>query len=195
MTSFSEHRLPRGRHRLCPEFVDANQRWRLIGAAVEIFDEGGYGAVTARLVVSRAAVSSTTFYRHFESVPHLMAACFDVAAGSLLEIVAQACQPSLARRQRLEAIFEEVLSFAENEPRLVHFLKLEAAAAAIEIAIGRERMIERLTVLCDGGETLSRESHAAIAAALGFAIGCTRSAASLTEVLELLSNMEAEDRH
>lgn len=189
-SSFSEHRLPPGRHGLTREFVADNQRWRLIGAAAEILAERGYGRISARLVVSRAAVSSSTFYRHFKSVPDLMMASFEVAAASLFEVVSQACRSTPARGQRLQPVFQAALLFAEEEPHLAHLLGFEAAAAVVEIAVARERLLERLAELTVAGGKRPPASSQAVAAALTLALGPSGTAAGLVELVDLLSALE-----
>ena len=74
--SFSEYRLPRGRHGLPPEQVAASQHWRLLGACAEVMGERGYAGTTVSNVTQAAAVSKATFYRNFDGLPSCMLATY-----------------------------------------------------------------------------------------------------------------------
>jgi AcrR family transcriptional regulator len=173
MTSpFSEHRLPPGRHGFSPEFVAENQRWRLIGAAAEIFSERGYAGTTSHRIATRAAVSSSTFYQHFENVSELLVACFEVAAVSLLEALFKACgEPAAVVDPR--AAIEAGLDVAVAEPILAPLFGLAAAAGDALIAARRRALLERLTELagaCSGPmRTPQPTSQLAVVAALAVA--------------------------
>jgi AcrR family transcriptional regulator len=49
-------------------------RERLVAAAIELFYRNGFGAVGLDQVISKAGVTKTTFYKHFESKDDLMVA-------------------------------------------------------------------------------------------------------------------------
>jgi AcrR family transcriptional regulator len=59
-------RLPRGRHKLSAETVQASQRHRLLQAMRACVGNDGYEATTVPRVVARARVSRNAFYEHFE---------------------------------------------------------------------------------------------------------------------------------
>lgn len=150
MDTFSGYKLPRGRHGLEPEVVAANQRWRLIGAGVEIFAEHGYIGTTSRLIAGRAAVSSSTFYAHFDSVPALLQVCFEVAAESVTDLVSRPCRSRSDRHHDIEASIQAALAFAASEPELVLMLGPQPAVAVAGIALERQRLIKRLAELLRG---------------------------------------------
>ena len=59
----SEHdALPRHRHNLPREQVRNAQRARIIVATAEVVTEGGYASASTKAIISRAGVSSKTFY-------------------------------------------------------------------------------------------------------------------------------------
>jgi hypothetical protein len=60
--------LPHGRHGLPQEFVERNQRERLIAAFTELVGEVGYNDATITATTAGAAVSSRTFYDHFATL-------------------------------------------------------------------------------------------------------------------------------
>jgi AcrR family transcriptional regulator len=162
---FSEYRLPSGRHGLAPELVAENQRRRLLGAGAVIFTERGYAATTSRLIARRAAVSSSTFYAHFDSVPALLQACFELAAQSLLELLPSACGAPATPLKSTELALEAALGFAATEPELVSLLGLELSVAEVAVAAERQRLIARLSELLSTGGRVGRDSQPAPATA------------------------------
>src|SRR5215469_6791395 len=59
-------RLPRGRHGIPHELIEANQRRRLLEAAVAAIAERGYASLAVSELTRRAGVSRATFYELFE---------------------------------------------------------------------------------------------------------------------------------
>ncbi len=64
----TSRRLPTGSHGIPPALVAQNQRERIIAATAEVSSERGYCGTTVREVVTRAGVSSSTFYQHFSDL-------------------------------------------------------------------------------------------------------------------------------
>src|ERR1700748_97374 len=93
MSQFDDQmdRLPRGRHGLSPEFVARNQRDRLIAALILTLDEVRYPTTTVSMVASRAAVSRSDFYKHFDSKDECFLAAYDHAVGRVRDAVIEAC--------------------------------------------------------------------------------------------------------
>jgi AcrR family transcriptional regulator len=82
--------LPKGRHGLSREEVEASQRLRILAGMAEAMQENGYVDTSVADVIRRAGVSRETFYRLFSSKADCFAAAFDVAAEVLLERVGTA---------------------------------------------------------------------------------------------------------
>ena len=57
-------RLPPGRHGLPPEFVERNQRQRLIASLIRVVAERGYNATTITAIIEGASITSATFYKY-----------------------------------------------------------------------------------------------------------------------------------
>jgi AcrR family transcriptional regulator len=137
-------RLPPGRHRLPLAAVAEHQRSRLLGAAAEVFYEGGYLGTTSRRIAIGAGVSSRTFYRHFEDVSDCLRAAFDSAAEVLQRRLVGDCRTASNARDAVRFGVEALLAFTHGEPRLAHLLGGELAAAEKEIAIRRHQFFVRL---------------------------------------------------
>jgi AcrR family transcriptional regulator len=122
---FAPFKLPRGRHGLSRQHVAESQRWRLLGAAAELLAEDGYLNLTAHKVAYRAAVSSQTFYAHFENLDDCLTAAFEAGARSLES-----------------GTVVEALALTAREPLLAPLLSLEARAAVPAIAEAFAGLVE-----------------------------------------------------
>lgn len=190
---FADHRLPRGRHSLDPELVAENQRWRLLGAGAAVFTERGYLATTSRLVAKRAAVSSATFYKCFEGIPALLRACVEVAAESVLAVIAGACLGSPGDED-LEPTVAALTRFAVSEPELISLLDFEFAVADTTVADRRQNLLRQMAELFGAADKAGSERpttphllELALAAALALLLAQTGGAQTGTA-----SNLPAE---
>jgi hypothetical protein len=147
---FARERLPRGRHRLSAAEVAENQRWRLLGAATDLFYEQGRLGITSRRITIGAGVSASTFYRYFDDVADCLRVAFEVAADSLLRALEGRCRVAPDRFSRARAGTEALLGFAAAEPQLACLLGTEFAVAQKAIVPRRRRLIVQLAALLDG---------------------------------------------
>ena len=83
--------LPRGRHGLSSEFIAEHQRERLLAAIADSLEEHGYDGTTVAAISSRAGVSKSDFYRHFDSKDECFFAAYDEAVERLRADVRSAC--------------------------------------------------------------------------------------------------------
>ena len=144
---FADERLPRGRHNLSRERVAASQRRRLIAAAAALFAERGYLQTTSRRIAHRAAVSSSAFYEHFDGVPVLLLAAFQLAAGSFAAQIEAACELRSSPQQGIAAAIDAGLDFLSAEPTLAGLLSPDLLAARPEIVGERQVLLGRLGAL------------------------------------------------
>ena len=146
---FGDFRLPRGKHNLPRELVAENQRWRLLGAASELFAEGGYASVSSGAVATRARVSKRTFYNHFRTIDECLWAAHSAAAEVVASSIAEACAEEAEGVGRVPKALDASLPLLAAEPALAHLLGAEAAAGNRAIARSRERLIDRLAIGVD----------------------------------------------
>jgi AcrR family transcriptional regulator len=161
-------RLPPGRHGLPADLVRAHQRQRLLDAAARALAEQGYGRITAARVTELAAISSRTFYQHFEDLWACLLAAFEAEAGRLCAEVEAACA-ALAqergpvaeadRRGRAQTGIAAALAFLAEEPAVARLLSAEPPPQIAALAGARRDLVERLGamlrgVLEPGGPTL-----------------------------------------
>ncbi|HEX6780622.1 MAG TPA: TetR/AcrR family transcriptional regulator [Solirubrobacterales bacterium] len=154
-TDFSAQRLPRGRHGLPASYVAENQRWRLLGAAAEVFAERGYARTSSHAIADRAGVSRTTFYRNFADVDSCLLAAHEVAADCLWELASAAFAGAGEWPERLRAALEAAIDFLLSEPTLACLLGAELPAGVVVAVPARERLLERLAGLLREGRPQS----------------------------------------
>jgi AcrR family transcriptional regulator len=125
-------RLPRGRHGLSRELVQASQRTRLLDAMAELTAEKGYAAVTIQDVVSRGGVAKRTFYEYFGDKE----ACFHAAGRHLAEQIMQALtvphDPDVDLYRRAEASIRGLAQVLVDKPAYARAFVVEVWAAGPE---------------------------------------------------------------
>jgi AcrR family transcriptional regulator len=146
--------LPKGRHGLSREQVEASQRTRLLQATVELGTEHGLASLTLADIVGRAGVARSTFYEHFANKEQCFLEAFDYAADRVLErVLAIGPLPAEDLANPVHAYVARLLELAVEEPGLVRMLAIDAealgpAAAERQRAI-RGRLADGLVALRD----------------------------------------------
>jgi AcrR family transcriptional regulator len=97
----------------------------LVGAGVSLAREGGPTAIVLREAARRVGVSQTAAYRHFASLPELVAAVATVSLTSMADVmrvelraVAAGADAKLVAVNRLRAVGRGYIYFALDEPGL-----------------------------------------------------------------------------
>jgi AcrR family transcriptional regulator len=102
-------------------------RERLLRAARELIEEGGYGAASVLAITTRAGLAAGTLYRHFNSKEELFADLFRSVCDHELEAM-QAAANSHRDRGHAARLERVLLTFAERalrRPRLAWALIAE----------------------------------------------------------------------
>jgi AcrR family transcriptional regulator len=123
------------------------RRTRLIEAARQLADEGGYAAVTMHDVADRADVARATVYRYFISKDHLLT---EVAAAWARTVTADVAAPpsGATPAERLTSLLEHIVEVAAAELSLTSVIvqAVTSADPAVEesrtalFALVRERL-------------------------------------------------------
>jgi len=131
-------------------------RQRLLAAARELIEEGGYGAASVAAIAQGAGVASGTVYRHFASKAELFLEVFrDVCAGEERAMLAAADGAGPSAVDRLEAVLATFARRALQNRQLAWAL-----------------LAEPVDPLVDAERLAYRERYAAVVAAeLRAAIG------------------------
>jgi AcrR family transcriptional regulator len=146
--------LPKGRHGLSREEVEASQRIRLLQATVELGTERGLALLTLTDIVTRAGVARSTFYEYFADKQQCFLEAFDYAADRVLErVLAIRPPPAGVFASPVHGYIAKLLELGVEEPGLVRLLAIDAealgpAAAERQRAI-RGRLADGLVALRD----------------------------------------------
>lgn len=130
----SSARLPAGRHGLPREFVEQNQRERIITALVDTVAERGYNATTVANITKAASVSRRTFYEHFADKEACFLAAYEMVADHIRSSMRAAAEAFGEWPQQVRAALATMLRFLASEPELARLCMVEPVAAGGEIA-------------------------------------------------------------
>ncbi len=148
-------RLPHGRHGLPPEFVEHNQRQRLLAALIRIVGSSGYNAATITGIAEGAGVTTRTFYKYFESVEACFLAAFDASAELLGARLAHAYEAEDEWPQRVRAALAVVLEFFAESPELARVLLTDPFVAGAAVSRRYQEQITLLAPYLGEGRELS----------------------------------------
>jgi AcrR family transcriptional regulator len=121
--------LPRGRHGLSREFIAGHQRDRLLAAIADSLDESGYDRTTVSAIASRAGVSKSDFYCHFDSKDECFFAAYEEAVERLRADVLSACAGETGWADGVCAGLGAALAGLAAEPGRANLLLVEGLRA------------------------------------------------------------------
>lgn len=168
-------RLPRGRHGIPPELINANQRERLLAATAAILAEQGYASLRVSDVVARAGVSRATFYKFFDDKFDIVLAAQRHAFEALDLTIAAACEAAGRWPAGVAAAVGAAVEFCVASPDRARLL-LATGHAQLEPRLGSEgvylprRLLERLRKGVPGRPRREEPSALRVEAALSAAI-------------------------
>jgi AcrR family transcriptional regulator len=136
--------LPHGRHGLPQEFVEHNQRERLIASFTHLVGEVGYGGATITAVTEGAGVASRTFYKYFETIDEVCIAAFEKAVGDLRPLLVEAYLGEAEWPLRVRATLAVLLADFAEVPDVARLLTVEPFVAGTEIARRHKAAIEEM---------------------------------------------------
>jgi AcrR family transcriptional regulator len=123
------------------ERVASEQRERILRAVVEVLAEHGFAGATVGLVVTRARVSTRTFYELFDGLEECLVA---VMEGTLEQVVALASRElhgGECWQDEVRSALAAELSFFDAEPELARVCIVETLAGGPVVLAHRERII------------------------------------------------------
>lgn len=144
MAESAVRRLPRGRHPLSREAVQADQRLRILLAVVDTMSARGYVHTSVADVIGSAGVSRATFYAMFDDKLDAFLAAFDLVGEQLLSTMTTAMQTGRTPAQRVERAMSTYLETIAAEPRYARLFLIEVYAAGPEAITRRHAVQTRL---------------------------------------------------
>jgi len=188
--------LPHGRHGLPQEFVERNQRERLIAAFVDIVGEVGYSGATITSVAEGASVASRTFYKYFDTVEDVCIAAFEKGVEDLRPLIVGAYRSESEWPQGMRAALAAILADFAGYPEIARLLTAEPFVAGPEIARRHKAAVEELVPflrqgreLREGGEPLPDTAERGILGAVDSMIGRQVTAGRGEELEALLPDL------
>jgi AcrR family transcriptional regulator len=157
----------------------AEQRTRLLMAAVEVFASEGYAKASVDAIVERAHMSRRTYYEHFTDLSDALLQVYEFAAGSLLQRVEDATRGTTEPIEQLEAGIRAYLSVFQENADLARVIHREIRAAGPKHALRHELVLLRFTQLISRGVTEA------------YARGIASRAPDETTVYALVAGLEA----
>jgi AcrR family transcriptional regulator len=195
---FALSRLPFGRHGLPREFVEENQRNRLMAGAIASLAERGFPATTAGHIIAAAGVSNSTFYRHYADKEACVLAAYAATVawfeGEVAAAITRADSWPLQVGQTLIA----TLALLDSDRRLARLCVVEILATGPRGQAANRETVDRLALHLSGGRgerplavdlplhlevTLIGGALSLIGRALGDGVPMTSLAPELTEYL------------
>jgi len=117
-------------------------RERLLKAAREVIEEGGYGAASVAAIADRAGVAAGTLYRHFESKEELFVEVFRTVCDrevKAMRMAAEEMDEGASHVDRLEQVLSTFAQRALRKPRLAWAL----IAEPVDPRVDAERLAYR----------------------------------------------------
>lgn len=148
-------------------------RGRLLDAAVELLEQGGYAAASVAAITARSGVAAGALYRHFPSKAELFVQVFREVAERRLATLHEATLTSGGAAAKIDAIVREFASSALGHPRLAWALVYEPVDPLVdaERLTYRQTYREGLAALLrwgiDVGELPEQDPELAAAALIG----------------------------
>jgi AcrR family transcriptional regulator len=130
----------------------APTRARLLSAAQELIEEGGYGAASVIAIAERAGVAAGTLYRHFSSKEELFVELFRTVCDRevrAMQAAAEQMAPDAPYVDRLETVLATFAERAMRRPRLAWAL----IAEPVDPRVDAERLAYReryATLIAEG---------------------------------------------
>ena len=128
----------------------AARRRRLLEAAVELADEGGYDAVQMRDVAARAEVALGTLYRHYASKDQLLLAALADQAGTLRTRLAlrpaQGDQPG----DRVADVLRRATRALTRDPRVTAAMVTALSAPESDAVTAKREVYDILRTIISG---------------------------------------------
>lgn len=148
-------------------------RKRLLEAAVELLEEGGYAAASVAAIAERSGVAAGALYRHFPSKAELFVEVFRVTAEEELAALYEASVVPGGAMEKLDAIVRQFTGSVLARPRLAWALGYEPVDPLVDaerLAYRqnyRERLAELLQMGIGGGELPEQDAELSAAALIG----------------------------
>lgn len=150
-----------------------NTRERLLEAAVELLEEGGYAAASVAAIAERGGVATGALYRHFPSKAELFVEVFRDTAEQELAALYEASTVPGDTMEKLDSIVRQFTGGVLARPRLAWALGYEPVDPLVDAErlryrqTYRERLAELVRFGIANGELPEQDAELTAAALIG----------------------------
>lgn len=144
--------LPRGRHHLSAEEVQANQKRRLMRAMAACVAAEGYGPVTVESVTRAAGVSRKSFYEIFDNKFDCFTQTYDFGMSVVMSAIKHAQKQSGSLEERLERGFTALADMASAHPNYLVLIMIEAWGAGPEARHHHSETLREFSVFLEDAQ-------------------------------------------
>jgi AcrR family transcriptional regulator len=149
-------KLPADRGRLRREFVERNQRDRILLAALTVFGTKGFAAATVKDLVDEASVSRGTFYKFFPDKDACLLGLSEEVMGWLEDEARDAARGAADWPVAVAAVTRRLVGLLFDDPRLARLCGIESSLGGTEVRARREAGLDALAA----GLRLGRDARA-----------------------------------
>lgn len=137
-------RQPLGRGRLRREFVERNQRDRILQAGLSVFGTSGFATATVKDLIDESSVSRATFYKFFADKDACLLALVEEVAGWLDEEARDAARGAEGWPAAVIAVTDRLVAVTFDDPRLGRLCAVEALLGGEEVRARRDIALDAL---------------------------------------------------
>lgn len=148
-------------------------RERLLNAAVELLEEGGYAAATVAAIAARGKVAVGALYRHFPSKAELFVEVIRTMAERQLADLYEASLAPGTAIDKLDAVVREYTGTVLDQPRLAWALGYEPVDPLVDAErlayrqTYRERLADLLRLGIEAGDLPAQDADLSAASLIG----------------------------
>jgi len=143
--------LPRGRHGLSPDEVEASQRTRILDAMKSLAGENGYHEASIAGVIKRAGVTRKAFYKLFEDKEQCFIRAYERDLARLLTLTLEAFETQDKWADRVRAALSALLHALARDPTAARLCFIEVMTAGPRAIAARNEAMRGFTIVFDTG--------------------------------------------
>lgn len=150
------HQLPAGRHKLPRQYVEANQRARILNAVADVVSLTGYATMSVEGIIAAAGVSRRTFYDYFNGKEEAFLAALEAACTELTDRVRRAAEASDTFEGGVRDCLATFVQYVVEDLRRAEMVIVEVLAAGPAALQRRNAMMTTLVeMLASAGDRVS----------------------------------------
>lgn len=140
---------------------------RIARAVAAVVAEKGYLATSTDDIAARAAISLSTFYKHFTDKRDAVLAALEMSGAQLMASAVPAARRAGSWEEGVRALYETMCAYFVAEPAMAELAMVGVYAAGPQALARRDRVIDSLTEMLEPGYQHNPAAPAVSAEAAG----------------------------